>query len=172
MSDWETIETAVVAWLESQSGCPVVITEREPPPATFPYLGLEFQGPARIGIDEIRTSSAGEDVAIETRGQRQFTAIVDVFSSQPDPPYDREKSAMYLAAKLQDSLGLPAVLDPMREAGLSFVGTAPVENPGNTVEDDALVERRKLSARFAFATSHIEFVESIATVDVAEEGGT
>lgn len=172
MSDWETIETALISWLESQCGYPVVITERGPPPVTYPYLGLEFQGPARIGRDEIRTSSAGEDVALEIRGQRQFTAIVDVFSSQPEPPYDREKSAMHLAAKVQDSLGLPFVLDSMREAGLSFLGTAPIENPGSMVEEDKLVERRRLSARFAFATSHIEYVESIATVDVAEEGGT
>lgn len=176
MIDWSAIEKALVAWLEDATGCPVLVADQRAPQPSPPYVTLRIDGPEVVGSDEIRVSSdlaqdPGEEVRLELRGQRTFTASINVYSQQrptASAPYDHAKSARHLAESIQASLALPSALASLYAAGLSVVAAGPVQNL-TFLQDADHVERMQMDVRLATASSVSERTGYIATVDVAQE---
>lgn len=174
MIAWAAIEAALVAWVGAQTGRPAIWANQTGPQPAMPYLTLQVVGVPTI-TDELRLHPAPDgadprDVEMEARGELQVTVAINVYSQQGET-FDPEKTALHLAQKVRASLGLPSVLEALREVGLSFIDATPIQDL-TFLQDEAFIERRQLDVRFALASSVSEVVEGIATVEVAmDEGG-
>lgn len=176
MIGWADIEKALVDWLGTATGCPVLLSDQRAPQPSRPYVTLRLDGPEVVGTDELRASTdldqdPGEEVRLELRGQRTFTASINVYSQQRPSnahPYDHTKSARHLAESIQASLALPSALASLYAAGLSVVAAGPVQNL-TFLQDADHVERMQMDVRLATASSVSERTGYIATVDVAQE---
>lgn len=169
------IEAALVAWVAAQTGRPAIWANQTGPQPEMPYSTLQVVGVPTI-TDERRLHPAPEgtdprDVKVEARGEHQVTVAINVYSRQGET-FDPEKTALHLAQKVRASLGLPSVLEELRDVGLSFIDATPIQDL-TALQDEAFVERRQMDVRFALASSVSEVVEGIATVEVAmmDEGG-
>ena|GEM_PF-2213318 len=167
------IEAALVAWVATQTGRPAIWANQTGPQPKMPYSTLQIVGVPTI-TDERRFHHAPEgadprDVEIEARGEHQVTLSLNFFSRQGGT-FDPEKTALHLAQKVRASLGLPSVLEELRNVGLSFIDATPIQDL-TFLQDEAFIERRQMDVRFALASSVSEVVEGIATVEVAMNAG-
>lgn len=176
MIDVGAIERAVVRWLEGVTVHPVRVANQTAPRPAYPYVTVQLGGLVSVGPGGIRQHTdldrEGEEVELQVRGERQLTVSVNVYAQQrPGKPYDPTQGALSLAEGIRASLGLPSVLATLREAGLSFIDSTPVQDL-TWLQDTDWVERRQMDIRFGLASVVSERVGYIATVDVArEEGG-
>lgn len=178
MIGWASVEKALVAWLNTATGCTVRLADQRAPQLAYPYATIRLDGPAPVGTDDLRATSdldkpAGEEVGLELRGQRTFTASINIYSQQKPlsaTPYDHTKSARHLAELAQASLALPTPLAGLYAAGLSVVAIGPIQNL-TFLQDTDHVERMQMDVRLATASSASERTGYIATVDVAHDQG-
>ena len=174
MIAWAAIEAALVAWVVAHTGRPAIWANQTGPQPEMPYSTLQVAGVPTIA-DELRFHPAPEDadprdVEMEARGEHQMTVAINVYSRQGET-FDPTKTALHLAQKVRASLGLPSVLEDLRDVGLSFIDATPIQDL-TFLQDEAFIERRQMDVRFALASSVSEVVEGIATVEVAmDEGG-
>lgn len=166
MIDWGAIEETFLTWLSSQTGRPVVPANHSSPEPELPYLTFEIKDVSLKG-KETRMHPAENAVALEIRDEWQFTVAISCHGGETVDP---ESGKLHLLTKIQTSLAHPPLLQPLFDAGLSFIDSSTIQDQ-SSLEDGERVERKQLDARFALASSRMETVECIATVEVEQEGG-
>lgn len=166
MIDVAAIEKALVKWLGDATGCTVRLVNQTAPRPAYPYATVKIDGPVPVGVDEVRTEPAGDDVDLTTRGERTVTVQVNVYAQQRGGAYDYTQSALALASKAQSSLYLGEHLATLREAGLALRELGAIQDL-TFLQDTAFVERRQFDVRLGLASVTTQRIESIQTADVA-----
>lgn len=123
--DFTAIENALVTWLRSSTGLPVVWSNQDRPQTARPYALLKMTaGPIVIGRDEQRRRMEGPVLFTDIIGQRALTFSVQVFSSSDKPT---EHAQSYLAIAMA-ALERDETIDLFNVAKMSVSQIGPVSD--------------------------------------------
>lgn len=161
--DWSTIEDAIYDWLAGGvEGFDAIVPDaiwedQNVAQPDYPYATLKVTAHRKEGgRDEVRTTTltgqpAGQEIEILVTGPVQMTVAVTFNADAAAGGAASATRARSLAAKAQASLGLPAVVDHFRGAGLSIVAEEGVTDTSLVINGEWLA-RATLDVRLRTAT--------------------
>lgn len=167
---WETVEAAVADWVATVLDIEIQWADQADPQAQRPFAMISITGPVPIGLADTKTAqekvnASGQPIdewEQKSVGQREITISVQV-------EVDRESSqnprahARALATRLQASLTIDSITEPLELAGLAYREVSAVQDFSIVVGAE-FVNRSLIEYRAGLASSVVEDISVIEEI--------
>ena len=175
--DWKAIETAIVDWAagklpEIDERNQLVWADQNLAQAPYPYLLFKRDSVIRSGSqDEVRDSTdltqpLGKEIALDTRGVREFTLTINAFVDEETGANDPNCDAVALLSTLQLSLSELSTQEIFCLAGLAVIEELAITDLSEVV-NATFISRASMDVRLRSIFSSIERTGFIDTVEIS-----
>jgi hypothetical protein len=134
--DWETIQTALTAWMTAATNLPVIWDLQAAVYNNKPVAEMRIFASQGVGTDELRraydgTAPAGSELQYTVSGHRIFTVGCKVRSRDNRPGY----AAPAYLERARTSLTKPSVIALFQNAEIAIIGAEAVQDLSGWFQD-------------------------------------
>jgi hypothetical protein len=167
--NWEEAEDIIRAWVMAGTGYAserVWWADQKIPQGATDFAVIRFGGTIPLGAFDAHSeytdlgADAGGEIEIRTRGDREVTVGIQIFTAA----VVGNECARAKAIRLQALLGLPSIREPMVAAGVSPFDTGQIQNLSGLIGGD-YAGRASLDCRFYITETVSDYVGYISEIE-------
>lgn len=167
--DWSAIEQALVDWLHTETGLPVIWLDQTGPRLTTDFIGLSLAQGGSIGLPAERrqgdnpnpSGQGGDEVEIDIVQRLRLSLTIQAFTAS----VTGSACARAQLIKAQTAIEKPSRRAALRAAGLVLEDRGTVQNTSGLLQT-RFEGRALLQMSFSATDLASEFTGYIATVNV------